>query len=108
MAIDELLDEREQGERVKAWLRDNSLGLIGGLVLGGALFLERKRELLGSLMHAVVPFLVPGVAVVLLLVGGENALTGLQNMITVTALPLSWWVRTRSASVSGVSRGTSP
>ena len=34
MAIDELLDEREQGERVKAWLRDNSLGLIGGLVLG--------------------------------------------------------------------------
>lgn len=39
-----------------------------GLVLGGALFLERKRELLGSLMHAVVPFLVPGVAVVLLLV----------------------------------------
>ncbi|NYZ64245.1 YfgM family protein [Luteimonas deserti] len=37
MAIDELLDEREQGERVKAWLRDNSLGLIGGLILGGAL-----------------------------------------------------------------------
>ncbi len=37
MAIDELLDEREQGERVKAWLRDNSLGLIGGLVLGGVL-----------------------------------------------------------------------
>ena len=36
MAIDELLDEREQGERVKAWLRDNSLGLIGGLVLGAA------------------------------------------------------------------------
>lgn len=36
MAIDELLDEREQGERVKTWLRDNSLGLIGGLVLGAA------------------------------------------------------------------------
>ncbi|MDR6990808.1 tetratricopeptide repeat protein [Luteimonas sp. 3794] len=37
MAIDELLDEREQGERVKAWLRDNGLGLVGGLVLGAAL-----------------------------------------------------------------------
>lgn len=36
MAIDELLDEREQGERVKAWLRDNSLGLVGGLILGAA------------------------------------------------------------------------
>lgn len=37
MAIDELLDEREQGERVKAWLRDNALGLVGGLVVGAAL-----------------------------------------------------------------------
>ncbi|KLJ02097.1 tetratricopeptide repeat protein [Luteimonas sp. FCS-9] len=34
MALDELLDEREQGERVKAWLRDNSLGLIGGVIVG--------------------------------------------------------------------------
>lgn len=30
-----------------------------------------------------------GIAVVLLLVGGQNALTGLQNMITVTALPFT-------------------
>ncbi|VXB28320.1 conserved hypothetical protein [Luteimonas sp. 9C] len=37
MAIDELLDEREQGERVKAWLRDNALGLLGGLVVGAAI-----------------------------------------------------------------------
>ncbi len=37
MAIDELLDEREQGERVKAWLRDNGLGLVAGLVVGAAL-----------------------------------------------------------------------
>ena len=37
MAIDELLDEREQGERVKAWLRDNGLGLLGGVVVGAAL-----------------------------------------------------------------------
>jgi predicted negative regulator of RcsB-dependent stress response len=37
MAIDELLDEREQGERVKTWLRDNGLGLVGGLVAGALL-----------------------------------------------------------------------
>ncbi|MCD9026987.1 tetratricopeptide repeat protein [Luteimonas sp. BDR2-5] len=37
MAIDELLDEREQGERVKAWLRENSLGLVAGAAIGGAL-----------------------------------------------------------------------
>ena len=30
-----------------------------------------------------------GIAVVMLLVGGQNALTGLQNMITVTALPFT-------------------
>ena len=37
MAIDELLDEREQGERVKAWLRENTLGLVAGAAIGGAL-----------------------------------------------------------------------
>ena len=37
MAIDELLDEHEQGERVRRWVRDNGLGLIGGVVLGLAL-----------------------------------------------------------------------
>jgi predicted negative regulator of RcsB-dependent stress response len=37
MAIDELLDEHEQGERVRAWLRSNAAGIIGGVVLGLAL-----------------------------------------------------------------------
>jgi predicted negative regulator of RcsB-dependent stress response len=37
MAIDELLDEHEQGERVRAWLRGNAAGIIGGVVLGLAL-----------------------------------------------------------------------
>lgn len=57
MAIDELLDEREQGERVKAWLRDNSLGLIGGLVLGGALifgwqYWKTRSQTLAMEQHA--------------------------------------------------------
>lgn len=34
MAIDDLLDEHEQSERVLEWLRNNGAGLIGGLVLG--------------------------------------------------------------------------
>jgi len=34
MALDELLDEHEQSERVKAWLRNNALSLIGGLAIG--------------------------------------------------------------------------
>lgn len=37
MAIDELLDEHEQGERVRDWLRRNAAGLVGGLLLGLAL-----------------------------------------------------------------------
>jgi len=34
MAIDDLLDEHEQSERVRGWLRRNGAGLIGGVVLG--------------------------------------------------------------------------
>lgn len=34
MALDELLDEHEQSERTKDWLRRNGAGLIGGIVLG--------------------------------------------------------------------------
>lgn len=34
MAIDELLDEHEQGERVRSWLRTNGAGILGGIVLG--------------------------------------------------------------------------
>jgi predicted negative regulator of RcsB-dependent stress response len=34
MAIDDLLDEHEQSEKVRTWLKDNGAGLIGGVVLG--------------------------------------------------------------------------
>ena len=34
MALDDLLDEHEQSERVQDWLRRNGAGLIGGVVLG--------------------------------------------------------------------------
>jgi len=34
MAIDDLLDEHEQGERVRTWLRKNGAGIFGGIVLG--------------------------------------------------------------------------
>ncbi len=34
MAIDDLLDEHEQSERVRSWLKDNGAGLLGGVVLG--------------------------------------------------------------------------
>jgi predicted negative regulator of RcsB-dependent stress response len=34
MAIDDLLDEHEQSERVREWLRRNGAGLIGGVALG--------------------------------------------------------------------------
>jgi predicted negative regulator of RcsB-dependent stress response len=39
MPIDDLLDEHEQNERVKKWLRTNAIGLIGGVGLGlGAIY----------------------------------------------------------------------
>lgn len=34
MAIDELLDEHEQGERVQDWLRRNGVGIVAGVVIG--------------------------------------------------------------------------
>jgi len=37
MAIDDLLDEHEQSEKVRSWLRANGAGLIGGVILGLAL-----------------------------------------------------------------------
>ncbi|WAC63946.1 tetratricopeptide repeat protein [Pseudoxanthomonas sp. SL93] len=39
MAIDDLLDEHEQSERVRGWLRNNGAGLIGGVALGLAVIL---------------------------------------------------------------------
>lgn len=37
MAIDEIYDDHEQSERVRDWLRRNSLGLVGGIAAGLAL-----------------------------------------------------------------------
>ncbi|MES2859106.1 MAG: tetratricopeptide repeat protein [Pseudomonadota bacterium] len=34
MAIDDLLNEHEQSERVRSWVRTNAIGLIGGVALG--------------------------------------------------------------------------
>ena len=34
MAIDDIYDEHEQGERVRDWLRRNFLGLLAGIGLG--------------------------------------------------------------------------
>jgi predicted negative regulator of RcsB-dependent stress response len=39
MAIDDLLDEHEQSERVRGWLRNNGAGLVGGVALGLAVIL---------------------------------------------------------------------
>jgi predicted negative regulator of RcsB-dependent stress response len=36
MAIDDLLDEHEQGERVRSWLRKNGAVMVGGVALGVA------------------------------------------------------------------------
>ncbi|WP_132999714.1 YfgM family protein [Luteimonas arsenica] len=37
MAVDELLDEHEQGERVREWIRQNAIGVIGGIAIALAL-----------------------------------------------------------------------
>ena len=37
MAIDDLPDEHEQGERVRTWLRENGLGILAGIVVAFAL-----------------------------------------------------------------------
>ncbi|WCE03930.1 tetratricopeptide repeat protein [Pseudoxanthomonas sp. JBR18] len=42
MAIDDLLDEHEQSERVRNWLKNNGAGLIGGIALGLALIFGWK------------------------------------------------------------------
>lgn len=52
MAIDDLLDEHEQGERVRAWLRKNGAGLIGGVVVGLGLILGWQAWQKQQLTHA--------------------------------------------------------
>ena len=49
MAIDDILDEHEQSERVLEWLRRNGAGLIGGVLLGlaaigGWKFWEQREQ----------------------------------------------------------------
>lgn len=69
MALDELLDEHEQGERVRNWLKQNSFGLIGGLALGLALIgggrwwmqqQQDKRLALGETYNGMVAKLEAG------------------------------------------------
>ncbi|MDG2524117.1 tetratricopeptide repeat protein [Stenotrophomonas sp. HITSZ_GD] len=52
MAIDDLLDEHEQGERVRSWLRKNGAGLIGGVVVGLGLILGWQWWQKQQLSHA--------------------------------------------------------
>lgn len=55
MAIDDLLDEHEQGERVRTWLRQNGAGIIGGVVLALALIMGWKwwqNDQVGKLAQA--------------------------------------------------------
>ncbi len=42
MAIDDLLDEHEQSERVRNWLKNNGAGLVGGVALGLAVIFGWK------------------------------------------------------------------
>lgn len=37
MAVDDLLDEHEQGERVREWIRQNALGVVAGIAVALAL-----------------------------------------------------------------------
>lgn len=69
-----------------------------GLVLGGALMLERKRELLGDLGHAVVPFLFPTAAVILgLVMAGHDLGTAMViaavavGMLFASGMRLRWF-----------------
>ncbi|WP_282267651.1 tetratricopeptide repeat protein [Stenotrophomonas sp. PS02298] len=59
MAIDDLLDEHEQSERVRTWLRKNGAGIIGGVVLGiGAIagWQWWQKEQVGKLADANVRY----------------------------------------------------
>ncbi|SBV36244.1 conserved hypothetical protein [uncultured Stenotrophomonas sp.] len=55
MAIDDLLDEHEQSERVRTWLRQNGAGILGGIVLALALiggWQWWQKQQLGKLAEA--------------------------------------------------------
>ncbi len=59
MAIDDLLDEHEQSERVRAWLRKNGAGILSGVILGvGAIagWQWWQKEQVGKLAEANVRY----------------------------------------------------
>jgi len=69
MALDELLDEHEQSERVQTWLRNNALSLIGGLAIGLGLIggwtwwqqhLQARKHAAGDAYQAVLTALATG------------------------------------------------
>lgn len=69
MALDELLDEHEQSERVRDWLRRNALGIIGGVIIGLGLVggwkwwqshLHQQRVAAGETYQAVLDSLHAG------------------------------------------------
>ena len=69
-----------------------------GLVLGGALMLERKRPLLGSLSHALIPFVLPvAMGILVLVMLGHDLGTALViaaivvGMLFASGLPLRWF-----------------
>lgn len=59
MAIDDLLDEHEQSERVRTWLRKNGAGILSGVILGvGAIagWQWWQKEQVGKLAAANVRY----------------------------------------------------
>ncbi|WP_435198149.1 putative lipid II flippase FtsW [Janibacter sp. GS2] len=70
-----------------------------GLVLFGALLLERKRELIGSIKHALIPFVLPGAAALIGLVmlghdlGTAMVICGIVvGMLFAAGVHLRWFV----------------
>ena len=67
-----------------------------GLVLGGALILERKRELLGSIKHALIPFVLPGALfIVALVMLGHDLGTALVIVVIVIGMLFAAGVQMR-------------
>jgi cell division protein FtsW len=67
-----------------------------GLVLAGALVLERKRALLGSIKHALVPFVLPGALVVVgLVMAGHDMGTAMVICAIVIGMLFTAGVRKR-------------
>ena len=69
-----------------------------GLVLGGALVLERKQALLGSIKHALIPFVLPGALVIVgLVMLGHDLGTAMVivaivvGMLFAAGVPLRWF-----------------